>query len=175
MTSSCGQRSECSMASRAALEITATLSGLENAHRDRVSWESTIELSLDCFVCERVGRTTALQLGEERAVCFSRRDYKHFAAARISSFDVTSQNDRLALRSVVDFWWAPFQDAKRGGQATPLSNWVRMHYRCYCPHKETSGKGSIQTNVRRPSPLYCGECKAEIGVDAEVPSIRLLA
>lgn len=87
---------------------------------------------------------------------------------------MTSQDDRLTLKSAVDFRWAPFQDAKRGGQATPLSSWVRLHYGCYCPHQETSSKGSIQTNVRRPSPVYCGECKTEMAVDAEAPSIRLL-
>ncbi|MGW0204103.1 hypothetical protein [Nonomuraea sp. NPDC003201] len=156
------------------LEIKATLSELEDAHRDHVFWEPTIELSLDCFICERMGRTTALKLGDERAVCSSRRDYKHFAAARISAFDVTSQDALLVLRAVIDFWWVPFQDAKRGGNATPLSRWVRLHYGCHCPHQEASGKGSIQTNVRRPWSPQCGECKTEIAVDAEVPSIRLL-
>lgn len=156
------------------LEISAVLSGLEEVHRDRLFWERTIELSLDCFVCERVGRTTVLKWGAERAVCMSGRDEHHFAAARIVAFDVTSQDDRLVLKSVVDFWWAPFQDAKRGGPATPLSSWVRLHYGCYCPHKEASGKGSIQTNVRRPGSVYCGECETVIAADAEVPSIRLL-
>ncbi|GAA2327133.1 hypothetical protein [Streptomyces cuspidosporus] len=156
------------------LEISAVLSGVEQAHRERLFWERTIELSLDCFVCERVGRTTVLKWGAERAVCMSGRDGHHFTAAGIAAFDVTSQDDRLTLKSAVDFWWAPFQDAKRGGQATPLSSWVRLHYGCYCPHQETSSKGSIQTNVRRPSPVYCAECKTEIAVDVEAPSIRLL-
>ncbi|MFI6298982.1 hypothetical protein ACIBEJ_45855 [Nonomuraea sp. NPDC050790] len=156
------------------LEIRATLSELENAHRDHVFWEPTIELSLDCFICERVGRTTGMELGDERAVCVSGRDYKHFTAARISAFDVTSQDTLLTVRTVVDFWWAPFQDAKRGGEARPLSRWVRLHYGWRCPHQETSGKGSIQTNMRRPRSARCGACDTEIAVDAEVPSIRLL-
>ncbi|MFD9137070.1 hypothetical protein ACFVZA_32545 [Streptomyces bottropensis] len=156
------------------LEITAVLSGLEKVHRDQLFWKPTIQLSLDCFVCERVGRTNALERGAERAICWSGRDEQHFAAARIAAFDVTSEDDRLALRTVVDFWWAPFKDAKRGTDATPLSNWVRLHYGNYCPHQETSSEGSIQTNVRRPTSVYCGGCKTEIAVDAEVPSVRLL-
>lgn len=156
------------------LEITAVLSGLEKVHRDRLFWKPRIQLNLDCFVCERVGRTNTLERGAERAICWSGRDEQHFAAARIAAFDVTSQDDRLALRTVVDFWWAPFKDAKRGTDATALSNWVRLHYGCYCPHQETSSEGAIQTNVRRPTSVYCGGCKTEIAVDAEVPSIRLL-
>jgi hypothetical protein len=154
--------------------MSAVLTELEEAHRGRLFWKGTIELSLDCFVCERVGRTTVLKLGAERAVCLSGRNDEHFTAARIAAFDVTSQDDRLMVRTVVDFWWAPFQDAKRGGQATPLSGWVRLHYGYSCPHKEASGNGSIQTNVRRPSSVCCGECTTQIAVDAEVPSIRLL-
>ncbi|WP_214317577.1 hypothetical protein [Nonomuraea sediminis] len=159
------------------LEIGAVLSEIDQAHRDRLFWKPKIALSLDCFVCERVGRTTFLEWGAERAVCMSGRNEQHFTAARIAAFDVTSQDDRLMLRSVVDFWWAPFKDAKRGGPSKPVSDWVRLHYGCYCPnqeHQETPDDGSIQTNVRRPSKLRCGECKAEIAVDAEVPSIRLL-
>ncbi|WP_242907813.1 hypothetical protein [Actinomadura terrae] len=156
------------------LEIGATLSGVESAHRDGLFWQPTIELSLDCFICERVGRTTAMKLGDERAVCLSRRDHKHFTAARISAFDATIQDDRLVLRSVVDFWWTPFRDAKRGTEATPLSRWVRLHYGYYCPHKEASGKGSVQTNLVRPWSPRCAQCETEIAVDAEAPSIRLL-
>jgi len=156
------------------LEINAALSDLEDTHRERLFWKPAIELSLDCFVCERVGRTTAMKAGDERAVCVSRGDDQHFTAARISAFDVTSRADRLALRSVVDFWWAPFRDAERGGEASPLSGWVRLHYGLYCPHQETAGKGSIQTNARRPRRPRCGACETEIAVDAETPSIRLL-
>jgi hypothetical protein len=155
------------------LDISAVLSGVEEAHRAQLYFERTMELSLDCFVCERVGRTMELTWGAERAVCRSGRDEHHFAAARIAAFDVTLQDDRLALRSVVDFWWAPFQDAKRGEQARSVS-WVRLHYGCYCPHQKKSGKSFTQTNVVRPRPVYCEECKTKIAVDAEVPSIRLL-
>lgn len=156
------------------LEITAVLSDVEKAHRHGLFWEETIELSLDCFICERRGRTTWLKGGGERAVCRSGRDKDHPTAARIAAFDVTIQEDLIALRAVVNFWWASFQDAKRGDEAMPLSRWVRLHYGCYCPHKETSGKGSIQTNLVRPGSVYCGECETQIAVDAEAPSIRLL-
>lgn len=42
------------------LEINATLSALEEAHRVHVFWEPKIELTLDSFVCERKGRTIRL-------------------------------------------------------------------------------------------------------------------
>ncbi|NUW46777.1 hypothetical protein [Nonomuraea rhodomycinica] len=156
------------------LEITAVLSGIEHAHRAGLFWDPTIELSLDCFICERLGRTTVLKYGAERAVCMSGRNEQHITAARIAAYDVTVQDDRLALRSVVDFWWAPFRDAERGGQATPLSRWARLSYGCRCPHKEESSAGSVQSNLPRPQRLYCRKCGTEIAVDAEAPAIRLL-
>ncbi|MFF0013164.1 hypothetical protein [Streptomyces sp. NPDC005374] len=156
------------------LEINAVLSDVEKVHRDRLFWKPRIELSLDCFICERVGRTNVLELGAERGLCVSGRNEQHPSAARISAFDVTSQDDRLMLRTVVDFWWAPFKDAKRGGEATPLSSWVRLYHGCYCVEPKASSEGSVQTNVRRPRVVHCGACKTQIAVDAEVPSIRLL-
>ncbi|MGV9269527.1 hypothetical protein ACWDRR_33245 [Kitasatospora sp. NPDC003701] len=56
------------------LETTAVLSGLQKVHRDRLFWKPRIQLNLDCFVCERVGRTSTLEQGAERAICWSGRD-----------------------------------------------------------------------------------------------------
>jgi hypothetical protein len=46
------------------VEITSALvipGGKDRSHALR--WERTIELSIDCFICERTGRTTFLQWG----------------------------------------------------------------------------------------------------------------
>ncbi|GAA4902922.1 hypothetical protein LX16_1177 [Stackebrandtia albiflava] len=157
-----------------ALEIRAELSGLEDSHRDRLFWEPTIELSVDCFVCERVRRTTVLKPGADRALCSGGEDGGHPAPARVSAFDVTTGADRLALRAVVDLWWASFRDTGRGEDGSPLSGWVRLHYGCHCHHAGVTVKGSVQTNTRRPHPVTCGGCRTGIGTDAAAPTIRLL-
>jgi hypothetical protein len=160
------------------VEIRAVLSGPEDKdHLTRLFWERRIELSLDCFICERTGRTTLLEWGADRAVCSSDEEHgRHFTAARIAAFDVTRQADRVSLRTVVDFWWAPFHDVKRGVRATPLSGapWVRLHYGYHCPRGEGSGSGSIQTNLNRPHHLRCGQCETAMATSDEAPSVRLL-
>jgi hypothetical protein len=161
------------------VEITAVLSGPgDKDHLSRLYWQRQIELSLDCFVCERVDRTTFLEWGAERAICTADEKHgRHFTAARIASFDVTSERESSVLRSIVDFWWAPFEDAKRGTRALPLGKapWVRLHFGYYCPFKGESGKGSIQTNLVRPCVVGCMHCETEIANSAEAPTVRLLA
>ncbi|MFG3253737.1 hypothetical protein [Streptomyces sp. NPDC048172] len=161
------------------VEITAELTGVpqgEDFHN--LHWEKTIELSLDCFVCERTDRTTVLRLGEERATCSAGREApRHPAPARIAAFDVTTGQDRLALRAVVDHWWAPFHDAKRDRPASALTRapWVRLHVGSYCSGVRQSGSFSIQSNMVRPVRETCGDCGLRLAVSDQAPGIRLLA
>ncbi|MGW0251030.1 hypothetical protein ACWDYH_30815 [Nocardia goodfellowii] len=161
------------------VEITAALTGpIDREHRSRLYWERLIELSLDCFICERAGRTTILKYGAERAICSGDTEHgQHFSAARISSFDHTHGSERIVLRSIVDFWWAPFDDTKRDLQAVAPTKtpWVRLHLGYSCPHKDEAGKESIQTNLVRPYELTCAHCETVIAVNEESPAIRLLA
>ena len=71
-------------------------------------WRDPVELSLDCCICERTGRTVFLRQGQERAVCTSDEKHgRHMAPARIAAFDTTTYASELALRAVVAYWWAP--------------------------------------------------------------------
>jgi hypothetical protein len=62
-------------------ELTGAMAG-DNFHD--LHWSSRLEFCVDCFVCERTGRTKVYERGAER----------------------------LALRALVGFWWAPFKDAR---------------------------------------------------------------
>ncbi|MFC7550390.1 hypothetical protein [Plantactinospora sp. GCM10030261] len=159
------------------LEITATLTVPESPFHN-LHWSGRLELSIDCFICERTGRTTLLEKGAERAVCSgSGRDGKHYAAARISAFDRGTAGGEIRLGTVVDFWWAPFHDAKRDAAATVLTRypWVRHHLDYYCPESMESGTFSDQTNFVRPSPVSCQHCSVPIAESREAPRFRLLA
>lgn len=166
------------------VEIRAVLTGLEKEHRSALHWDGSLEISLDCFVCERLGRTTRLTWGAERAVCSGDRREPHYTAARISAFDTTRGMDTLAVRAVVDHWFAPFQDAKYGSGRPPTGSWVRLGYKCGCPHRDAEDRasgsdasgpgGSVQSNEVRPRGVRCPGCEAEIAVSAEAPTVRLL-
>ncbi|MFI6494102.1 hypothetical protein [Streptomyces sp. NPDC050564] len=161
-------------------EITAELTGegLRGEQSHRLYWRGTLEVALDCFVCERIGRTTVFERGAERALCSgSRSGFKrHHTAARIAAFDTTDGRERLAVRALVDFWWAPFTDTRDGHKAAaPTSHpWVRLHLGYYCQDAKESGTNSIQTNAMRPNDLKCGHCDRVIAVDAQTPAVRLL-
>lgn len=161
-------------------EITAELTGEGPRGGDshQLYWRATLEFALDCFICERTGRTTLFERGAERALCSgSRSGFKrHHTAARIAAFDTTNGRERLAVRALLDFWWAPFTDTRDGNKsAAPTSHpWVRLHLGYYCQDAKKSGTNSIQTNAVRPHELKCGHCEHVLAVDARTPEVRLL-
>ncbi|MFD9588400.1 hypothetical protein ACFWBM_27315 [Streptomyces sp. NPDC059980] len=157
-------------------EIRTELTAREDTHL--LYWRSSLEFSLDSFICERTGRTTLFDVGAEQALCSgSRSGFKrHHAPARIAGFDTTSGRERLALRALVDFWWAPFTDSRDSGKAAAPTRhpWVRLHLAYYCPVAKEAGTGSIQTNLVRPARITCEHCDLLLAVDREAPAVRLL-
>ncbi|MCD9873363.1 hypothetical protein [Streptomyces guryensis] len=160
-------------------EITAELTGqLGGDDFHNLHWRSQFEFSVDCFICERTGRTTVYERGAERALCSGSRSgfRRHRTAGRIAAYDTTSGKERLVLRALVDFWWAPFEDAKDGrpAQAPTSHPWVRLHLGYCCPKTKESGTDSIQSNLVRPYELRCTHCESLMAADTTAPAIRLL-
>jgi hypothetical protein len=159
------------------VEITAELElPLPPPKSHSLHWQMRLDLSLDCFICERTGRTTRFTCGEERAACTGNDGAGHPAAARIAGFDMTSGRDRLMVRSVVDYWWAPFHDTKRDRSASALTSgpWVRLYLGYHCPRSQEPGSFSTQSNMVRPVSEVCTHCAAPLATDARAPGIRLL-
>lgn len=155
-------------------ELTCPIRG-ESFHN--LHWQRKLELSLDCFICGRTGRTTSFLYGQEHAVCSSDRERpEHPIAARVAGFDVTDERERMMLRATVDYWWAPFHDAKRDQPATALTGapWVRLHAGYYCPKSQQSGTFSIQTNMVRPVPSTCAHCDHPLATKQKPSSPRSL-
>jgi hypothetical protein len=100
------------------VEIRTVLTGV--AHSGELShalhFLPKVEFSLDCFICQRTGRTAVFHTGTEQALCTSDEQHgPHPTAARVAGFDTTTEDASLTLRAVIDYWWAPFHDAKRDG------------------------------------------------------------
>jgi hypothetical protein len=158
------------------VEIRAVITGLTPSRPSHLlHWLDPVALSLDCCICERARRTVLLKQGEERGVCTS-NEKRHPAPARITAFDTTTFATELALRAVVDYWWAPFHDAKRDIDATTTSTvpWVRLTLGYYCPEHKDGGKASLQSNMVRPVTLSCTSCSETIAVSKEAPTIQSL-
>ncbi|GAA0806910.1 hypothetical protein [Spirilliplanes yamanashiensis] len=158
------------------VELTAVLA-LSDAPFHNLHWKSDVELSLDCFICQRTGRTTALQHGAEQGTCSGEsKTGRHPAPARVSAFDHTTERGRTILRAVVDYWWAPFHDAERDQPSSALTRtpWVRLHLGYLCPQPAGSGTISTQSNLIRPQTHTCEHCAAPIAHSHETPRIQLL-
>src|SRR5690242_6938248 len=103
-------------------EVTAVLL-LSDSPFHNLHWKSDVELSLDCFICRRTGRTTELKHGTEQGTCSGdSKTGPHPAAARISAFDHTTERERTILRVVADYWWAPFHDVERDQPSLALTD-----------------------------------------------------
>lgn len=160
-------------------EITAELTltpGTKAAHQ--LHWRPTLEFALDCFICERTGRTTLFELGTEKASCSGTRSGlgRHHTPARIAAFDITGGDDRLAIRVLIDFWWAGFEDGRSGRRSeSPTGHsWVRLHLGHSCRETGKFGEHSIQTNESRPHDLRCPHCDRVLATDTGTPGVRLL-
>lgn len=153
-------------------EITAVLVVPDGPFHN-LRWAGKVEFTLDCFVCERTGRTAVLQRGAERAVCSGGGgEGPHYAPARIAAHDHTAEAGRTTLRAVVDFWWAPFEDGGRAPAPT-TAPWVRLHLGYLCPREHRNGSFSIQTNAVRPVLPHCRHCDSPLAESHEAPRIRL--
>ncbi|MET8229332.1 hypothetical protein ABZS77_01460 [Micromonospora sp. NPDC005298] len=158
------------------VEVTAVLTVSDSPFHN-LHWTGDVELSLDCFICRRTGRTTRLRHGAEHGTCSGdSRTGQHPAAARISAFDRTSEEKRTLLRVVVDYWWSPFHDAKRDQPSLALTRvpWVRLHLGYLCPEPVQSGTFSTQSNTVRPEAHRCEHCSEPVAHSHEPPRIQLL-
>ena len=158
------------------VEVTAVLI-LGDVPAHNLHWTGEVELSLDCFICRRTGRTTDLRLGAEHGSCSGDgRTARHPTAVRIAAFDHTAEQDRITLRAVVDHWWAPFLDTKQNQPGLDLTQipWVRLHLGYLCPEPVRPGSLSTQTNLGRPQTLTCEHCAAPVARSHVAPRIRLL-
>lgn len=82
----------------------------------------------------------------------------------------------VALRAVIDYWWAPLHDAKHDTEASTHSEpaWVRVHFGSYCRIHSQEGKHLTQTNLIRPCTTHCRHRESAIATSNEAPSIRML-
>ncbi|MEV8326651.1 hypothetical protein [Kitasatospora sp. NPDC056731] len=160
------------------VEITAELTvPLRGEVFHNLHWQKKLDLSLDCFTCERTGRTTHFRYGEECAVCSGSQRAEHPAAARVAAFDITDERERTVLRAVVDYWWAPFHDIKRDQPATTRTRapWVRLYLGYRCPESQQAEAFSIQSNMVRPVSQACTRCAHPLATSAQSPNIRLMS
>ncbi len=159
------------------MEITARATLTPAAH---FVWSNRLELTHDCFVCLRVGRTMQLRHGLPHAVC---AEQEHRAPLQVTGFDATEHGPDRRLRCRVTSWWAPFTDRVRPEvQASELTAepWVGLTYRVGCHTCRDNGVGdwlgvvhTLHSGLTWPVTSSCPRCDTELVTVTEPPAITL--
>ena len=124
--------------------------------------DDVLEISLDCFVCGRCYRTVGLRLGREEGVC---TPGNHPFPGAILSKNVEKRGSNATIDYAVEFWFAPFEDLKRGGQAVGSRGWARVKFALTCPQCKKRQSTTVQTNLVRPCSHHC-ECGFKLFTDS---------
>lgn len=85
--------------------------------------DDKVELSLDCFVCRRCHRTIWLRVGLDEGIC---TPTNHPFPGLILSKDIQTSGSKASIDYVIEFWFAPFEDIKRGREAIGARQWARI-------------------------------------------------
>ena len=161
------------------VEITAevAVTAQENLLHN-LRWERGLELSLDCFLCERTDRTAIFEWGSPTAICTAEPEAgRHRTAARIEALECAIRAERQSLRAVVDSWWSPFIDGKCDAKARPLGSETPVHLTLsyFCRREHRSGTSQVHTGMTTPTTLQCQYCNVALATCEAPPSIRLLS
>lgn len=118
----------------------------------KVSINSLLELSLDCFICERTNRTILLNDNEEKGIC---TPTKHLFPSKILSKEIINKTNFVEINFKVEYWFAPFIDKKYKRKAENILNWGRVNFNVTCPKCGEQKITSVQNNIVRPWTCFC--------------------
>jgi hypothetical protein len=113
-----------------------------------------LEVSLDCFVCERLNRTVVLKLGEDSGRC---TPTGHPFPGRLLEMAVRPAIHSLTVTYRVLYRYEPFTDRKypARGRARGAPTWARVSFTVRCPKCGAVSERSTQNNIVRPWTCGC--------------------
>lgn len=133
-------------------EIVKVNVNLEISDGVEVSANDLLELSLNCFVCERTQRVVILKAGEETGIC---TPTKHRFPAKILAKETVRRAKSAELNYRVEYWFAPVVDSEYKESAENILKWGRVYFQITCPECGKAKTLSIQNNTVRPWTCYC--------------------
>lgn len=113
-----------------------------------ISFDSFIEISMDCFICQRKLRTIILKHGEEKARCIKKN---HVYPAKIVELKRTENK----VEYHVEYDYRQFEDERNKMPSDDNIKWARVYFKIECPNCNKQKDCSVQTNTIRPWSCYC--------------------
>ena len=138
----------------------------------KVAADDLLELSLNCFICERTRRTIGLRIGEEAGICTPTR---HLFPAKILAKEVVKKDEFIQIKYQVEYWFAPFIDRKYKELAEDVLKWGRINFTLTCPNCGEIKHTSVQNNLVRPHTYYCSCDRPLYSETEEYPKFERVA
>jgi len=113
-----------------------------------VIFDPLIEISVDCFICQRNHRTIGLKYGDESAKCFKGN---HTYPAKITEMNPTESKATY----YIEYDYEEFEDRKYKFPSDGIIKWARVHFKIICPACKKEIDCSTQTNLSRPWSRFC--------------------
>ncbi len=119
----------------------------------------TIEVSLDCPVCLRTGRTIGFHDIAGTARCSpTGHPFPGVAESRTVSFDAGRTTVAYRLRHAT----AEFTDPKYHYLSVRHPTWARIYFHLQCPDCGQRQRDSVQNNIVRPFMVRCKQCSRDL-------------
>jgi hypothetical protein len=120
------------------------------AEGSRVTFSDTLEVSLDCCICQRCCRTVIFKLGDDEGTC---TPTGHPFPGKIVGREANA--DSVLYR--LEYGYEQFEDAKypdrRKAQDRPT--WGRVGFEIACPKCGQASRQASQNNIVRPWTCHC--------------------
>ena len=130
-----------------------------------VAFDSYVELSADCYICQKTNRTLILAYGEDHARCIKEN---HLLPAKITEIEAKENK----VKYFIELDYHEFKEKKYGITSTNIIKWARVHFNIICPNCNDKIESSTQNNRVRPRNFYC-QCGQLLYIENdEMPVIK---
>jgi len=110
-----------------------------------------LEVSLDCYLCNRRHRTVVMRKGE-RSYCTPTH---HSHSAQILHSEISVRNERTDIIYRFNYDFKCFWDLKYKTVASDQLSWGRISFTVTCPQCGEIHDQSTQQNLVRPFQYFC--------------------
>lgn len=128
----------------------------------KITLGKSLEISLDCHICNRQRRTVVMSEGKP-SYCTPTR---HAHSARVLGNEIRRTNDRTEIIYQFSYDFEPFWDKKYQSTASNNLSWGRISFTLACPQCDKAMERSTQQNLVRPWSCVC-DCGYLLYVDDE--------
>lgn len=135
-----------------------------------VSFDQGLEVSLDCYACQRRCRTIIFKPDKSAGIC---TPTSHEFPGRLLNFESRSEGNVQVAVLLFEYEHEAFRDAKYPDEVRYRSTdagsptWARVSFAVTCPACGQRTQQSTQNNICRPWRCVCRTCRQPLYFETE--------